>query len=149
MFSPVLTISPPTASSSTHPSAAVIQQQLMFVQLMGVPSNKDYCGCVMADPRFAAGETTTGFLRDMAFYPHGIEVVAPGINTTVQVKPATACPARYRFLSVTPINRLCFTGNSQAVCEALRQNVSKVETQNWNAGVLFGPNPAVGMLPSV
>lgn len=52
---------------------------------MGVPSNKDYLSCVLADPRFAAGETTTSFLKDVNFSPHGIEVQDPGMNTTVQV----------------------------------------------------------------
>jgi len=60
---------------------------------MGVPSNKDYLACVMADPRFAAGETTTSFLKDLNFSPHGIEVIDPGMNTTVQVSCAVLCCA--------------------------------------------------------
>lgn len=52
---------------------------------MGVPSNKDYLSCVLADPRFADGETTTSFLKELDFSPHGIEVEDPGMNTTVQV----------------------------------------------------------------
>lgn len=52
---------------------------------MGVPSNKDYLSCVLADPRFAQGETTTSFLKELDFSPHGIEVLEPGMNTTVQV----------------------------------------------------------------
>ena len=54
-------------------------------QVMGVPSNKDYLSCVLADPRFADGETTTSFLKELKFSPHGIEVEDPGMNTTVQV----------------------------------------------------------------
>lgn len=60
---------------------------------MGVPSNKDYLACVMADPRFAAGETTTSFLQDMDFSPHGVEVIDAGMNTTVQV--STLCPSTF------------------------------------------------------
>ena len=60
---------------------------------MGVPSNKDYLACVMADPRFAAGETTTSFLKDLNFSPHGIEVIDPGMDTTVQVCCAVLCCA--------------------------------------------------------
>ena len=63
---------------------------------MGVPSNKDYLACVMADPRFAAGETTTSFLKDLNFSPHGIEVIDPGMNTTVQVSCAVLCCAVLR-----------------------------------------------------
>ena len=61
--------------------------------MMGVPSNKDYLACVMADPRFAVGETTTSFLKDLDFSPHGIEVIDPGMNTTVQVCCAVLCCA--------------------------------------------------------
>ena len=57
-----------------------------LVQVMGVPSNMDYLACVIADPRFAAGDTTTSFLKELQFSPHGIEVVEPGMNTTVQVR---------------------------------------------------------------
>ena len=53
---------------------------------MGVPSNKDYLSCVLGDPRFAEGETTTSFLKELDFSPHGIEVLDPGMNTTVQVR---------------------------------------------------------------
>ena len=65
-----------SSSSSSHSP---------WLQVMGVPSNKDYLACVMADPRFAAGETTTSFLQDMEFSPHGVEVIDAGMNTTVQV----------------------------------------------------------------
>ncbi|KAL3134817.1 hypothetical protein ABBQ32_007791 [Trebouxia sp. C0010 RCD-2024] len=60
---------------------------LAETQVMGVPSNKDYLSCVLADPRFAQGETTTSFLKELNFSPHGIEVVDPGMNTTVQDWP--------------------------------------------------------------
>ena len=67
--------------------------RVLYAQVMGVPSNKDYLACVMADPRFAAGETTTSFLKDLDFSPHGIEVIDPGMNTTVQVCCAVLCCA--------------------------------------------------------
>ena len=39
----------------------------------------------MSSEGFAAGRTTTNFLADFAFAPHAAEVLAPGMNTTVQV----------------------------------------------------------------
>ena len=63
---------------------------------MGVPSNKDYLSCVLADPRFADGETTTSFLKELNFSPHGIEVEDPGMNTTVQVIPPPPPPLPVR-----------------------------------------------------
>ena len=36
-----------------------------------------------------AGDTTTKFLESLTFAPHAIEVLSPGINTTVQVRHRT------------------------------------------------------------
>ena len=58
---------------------------------MGVPSNKDYLACVISDSRFADGDTTTSFLKELDFSPHGIEVLEPGMNTTVQVRHCHIC----------------------------------------------------------
>lgn len=65
-----------------------------------MPSNKDYLSCVLADPRFAEGETTTSFLKELDFSPHGIEVVDPGMNTTVQVTRSPSGHLRCLYISV-------------------------------------------------
>ena len=39
----------------------------------------------------SAGETTTKFLESLPFSPHAIEVVAPGMNTTVQARTRNLC----------------------------------------------------------
>ena len=42
--------------------------------------------------RCHAGATTTRFLESLPFSPRAIQVVAPGMNTTIQVR--AACPHR-------------------------------------------------------
>lgn len=55
-------------------------------QLKGIPNNLELCKTIAASQGFADGKTTTAFLADFAFAPHAAEVVAPGMNTTVQVQ---------------------------------------------------------------
>ena len=73
-----------------------------------MPSNKDYLSCVLADPRFAAGETTTSFLKELDFSPHGIEVVEPGMNSTVQVRRIAPIKLRGLFLRLVARNFTIF-----------------------------------------
>jgi len=54
-------------------------------QLKGIPTNLELCAAIAASEKFAAGDTTTSFLNDFHFAPHAVEVVSPGMNTTVQV----------------------------------------------------------------
>ncbi|DBA70016.1 TPA: hypothetical protein ACH3X2_012365 [Trebouxia sp. C0005] len=82
LLAKLMVFAPDRAAATNKMSAALAE-----TKVMGVPSNKDYLACVMADPRFAAGETTTSFLKDLDFSPHGIEVIDPGMNTTVQDWP--------------------------------------------------------------
>ena len=55
-------------------------------QLKGIPTNLELCAAIAASEKFAKGDTTTAFLNDFPFSPHAVEVVAPGMNTTVQVQ---------------------------------------------------------------
>jgi hypothetical protein len=57
-------------------------------QVKGIHPNLELCAAVAASAKFAAGATTTGFLADFPFTPHAVEVLAPGMNTTVQVSKA-------------------------------------------------------------
>lgn len=61
------------------------------LQLKGIPNNLELCKAIAASEAFAAGRTTTAFLADFPFAPHAAEVVAPGMNTTVQVCTASCC----------------------------------------------------------
>lgn len=46
-----------------------------------------YLRAIVDDPRFAAGATTTTFLRDLIYTPSAVEVLQPGMMTTVQDYP--------------------------------------------------------------
>jgi hypothetical protein len=56
------------------------------------------CACagvqIAADPRFGAGATTTKFLADLVFTSPCLEVVTPGLLTTVQDYPGGWCVRR-------------------------------------------------------
>lgn len=55
--------------------------------LKGVPNNLEFLRALVEDPRFAAGDTTTKFLEDFHFSPRVMEVVMPGLQTSVQDWP--------------------------------------------------------------
>lgn len=55
--------------------------------IKGVPNNLEFLAAIVADPRFAKGDTTTKFLEDLAFNPSVIEVITPGLQTSVQDYP--------------------------------------------------------------
>ena len=46
--------------------------------LKGVPNNLEFLRCLVEDPRFIAGDTTTKFLEGFNFTPHVVEVILPG-----------------------------------------------------------------------
>ena len=68
------------AATARRPCVACVSQ------LKGIPTNLELCAAIAASEKFAAGDTTTGFLNDFHFAPHAVEVVSPGMNTTVQVR---------------------------------------------------------------
>ena len=51
-----------------------------------------------------AGATTTRFLESLPFSPHAIEVVSPGMNTTVQACHPTNLDSRH--CTVVPMSQL-------------------------------------------
>jgi hypothetical protein len=68
-------------------SAQLNLSTAFLLQLKGIPNNLELCKAITGSEAFAAGRTTTGFLTEFTFAPHAAEVVTPGMNTTVQVRP--------------------------------------------------------------
>ncbi|KAK9817750.1 hypothetical protein WJX72_001615 [[Myrmecia] bisecta] len=66
---------------------AKLQKAIAHTQLKGIPSNLEYLGVVAASAAFKAGDTTTQFLTTLPYATHAIEVVSPGMNSTVQDFP--------------------------------------------------------------
>ena len=60
---------------------------LARTRLHGISTNLDYLRAIVDDPNFAGGAVDTGFLDRFSFNPRAIEVLEPGIYTTVQDYP--------------------------------------------------------------
>jgi urea carboxylase len=56
-------------------------------RLHGIATNLEYLRAIVNDAAFASGAVSTSFLDSFAFHPNAIEVLAPGIYTTVQDYP--------------------------------------------------------------
>ncbi|MEW5305221.1 MAG: hypothetical protein WDW36_007777 [Sanguina aurantia] len=56
-------------------------------RLQGVPNNLEFLRAVVADAGFALGDTTTRFLDNFVFHPRIMEIMAPGLQTSVQDWP--------------------------------------------------------------
>ncbi len=52
-----------------------------------MPNNLQFLKQLIKDPRFIAGSTSTRFLEDFHFTPRCVEVMAPGMQTSVQDWP--------------------------------------------------------------
>ena len=60
---------------------------LAATRLHGIATNLEYLRAMVADPRFISGGVDTGFLNTFRFHPNAVEVLEPGIYTTVQDYP--------------------------------------------------------------
>jgi urea carboxylase len=60
---------------------------LAATRLHGIETNLEYLRAIVSDAAFVAGGVSTRFLDSFAFQPNAIEVVTPGIYTTVQDYP--------------------------------------------------------------
>ena len=66
---------------------ARLQTALAATRIEGIETNLEYLRAALSLPAFVAGRHTTGTLRDFAYQPHTLEVLAPGTETTVQDYP--------------------------------------------------------------
>jgi len=71
-----------------RPSAIVaLQQALAGSRVAGIATNLDYLSAIAGSAMFAAGDVTTQALNSFAFAPHGIEVLQPGAQSSLQELP--------------------------------------------------------------
>ncbi|CAK0782570.1 hypothetical protein CVIRNUC_005782 [Coccomyxa viridis] len=73
--------------SSRADAATKMSAALADTVLGGIPSNLEYLRTIIASEGFHSGATTTKFLESLPFSPKAIEVVSPGMNTTIQDYP--------------------------------------------------------------
>ena len=64
-----------------------IAEALAATRFDGIETNLDYLRTVIADAEFSVGGYSTSFLSRIAYEPHAIEVIEPGMQTTVQDYP--------------------------------------------------------------
>lgn len=62
-------------------------QVLADTKVIGPPNNIDYCKAILESPDFMNSTVTTTWCSRFAYKPKAIEVLAPGISTTVQDLP--------------------------------------------------------------
>ena len=83
---------------SSRPSYAAPSMQRISMCHAGAPTH-DAASCMRSVALRlsweAPGQTTTGFLKDLEYTPKAIEVLAPGMNTTVQACPHLSATASW------------------------------------------------------
>jgi urea carboxylase len=74
-------------TSSRDETIAIMTQLLRGSSICGPPTNLEFLAEILQDPRFAAGETLTSFLKDFHYTPHAIDVISAGAYTLIQDLP--------------------------------------------------------------
>jgi urea carboxylase len=68
-------------------AVAKLQAALAATRLGGIETNLRYLRAVVADPVFVQGHMVTRSLADLHYQPQALEVLEPGVQTTVQDHP--------------------------------------------------------------
>ena len=68
-------------------AVAHLSEAMEIARFEGLETNLDYLRRVIADPEFRAGGFPTSFLSRIAYHPRAVEVLEPGMQTTIQDYP--------------------------------------------------------------
>ena len=68
-------------------AVAAMQEALAETRVSGIETNRAYLRQILADEVFRAGRQTTGYLNMLRYRPRTIEVIEPGVQTSVQDYP--------------------------------------------------------------
>ncbi|MCC6922643.1 MAG: urea carboxylase [Nitrosomonas sp.] len=66
---------------------SAMQQALDQVIVQGIETNLEYLTQILGSTAFHAGQHNTRFLDSFRYYPHTIDVLSPGVQTTIQDYP--------------------------------------------------------------
>jgi urea carboxylase len=66
---------------------AAMQQALAATRVAGIETNRAYLSQILADSVFRDGRQTTRYLNTLHYQPRTIEVIEPGVQTSVQDYP--------------------------------------------------------------
>ena len=84
-----------------------IHRVLCDSRICGPPTNLEFLATIVADPKFAEGETMTKFLSNFEYSPAAIDVIAGGAYTQVQDYPGRPTMGR-GFPHAGPMDPLAF-----------------------------------------
>lgn len=73
--------------SSRQEAVRRLSQVLSETEIFGPPNNIPYLSAIVNSRPFADGTCTTTFLEHFPFIPHAIDVIAGGLETTIQDYP--------------------------------------------------------------
>ena len=68
-------------------AVAAMKEALSASRVHGIATNLDFLSEIVAAPFFAEGDVSTGTLRDFAHHPRTVEVLAAGMQSTLQDWP--------------------------------------------------------------
>ena len=66
---------------------AKLQTTLINTIIAGIETNLDYLSQAISDPEYQAGRVHTKFLNTLTYQPRSIDILDPGIQTTIQDYP--------------------------------------------------------------
>lgn len=67
---------------------------LSHSKICGPPTNLEFLNAIIQSNRFCTGHTLTNFLTDFEFTPAAIDVISPGVYTTIQDYPGRPTAGR-------------------------------------------------------
>ncbi|HQU61663.1 MAG TPA: urea carboxylase, partial [Nitrosomonas sp.] len=73
--------------STREQAISAMQQALDQVIAQGIETNLEYLTQILGSTTFHAGQHNTRFLDSFRYYPHTIDVLSPGVQTTIQDYP--------------------------------------------------------------
>ncbi len=75
------------AANDRDAAIAALKQALDGTAISGIETNLDYLKAIAASDLFASGDVATTALKDFAFVPDVVEVIAPGAQSSLQELP--------------------------------------------------------------
>ena len=76
-----------TTGADRAEAVAALRRALADTRVSGIETNLDYLRAITASDMFAKAQVSTSVLRDFAYRPRGVEVVAPGAQSSLQELP--------------------------------------------------------------
>lgn len=74
-------------SSNRAETIDKLHQVLTTSKVYGPPTNLEFLGALLLAHKFQSGHTLTNFLDSFAFNPTAVDVISPGVYTTIQDHP--------------------------------------------------------------